>query len=429
MSGAPTRVFLARLAGVPVFDPTGDQVGKVRDAVVTLRTAKPARVLGLVVEMQPRRVVFLPLTRVTSIESDAVIFTGTLSMRRFQQRSTETLVLGELLDRKVRHRGDDTVVTVLDVAMERTRTQDWLITKVAIRRPGKRLRRGETSIVDWDDVTGFGTPDDVQGAENLLATFEELRPADLAHVLHELSPKRRAEVAAELTDERLADVLEELSAEDQVEVVGKLAHERAADVLEAMDPDDAADLLNALPAELREQLLLLMQPEDADPVRRLLSYADDSAGGMMTTDPVVLSPDATVAEALARIRNPDLSPALGSQVYICRPPTDTPTGKYLGLAYFQRLLREPPAALVSGVMDSDLRPVRPEASLATVASYFAMYDLTAVPVTDENDHLLGAVTVDDVLDHMLPDDWRDRVPENSTDYAAEAAEQERARGV
>lgn len=427
MSGAPTRVFLARLAGVPVFDPTGDQVGKVRDAVVTLRTARPPRVLGLVVEMQPRRLIFLPLTRVTNIESDAVIFTGTLSMRRFQQRSTETLVLGELLDRKVRHRGDDTVVTVLDVAMERTRTQDWIVTKVAIRRPGKRLHRGETSVVDWDDVTGFGSPDDAQGAENLLATFEELRPADLANVLHELSPKRRAEVAAALADERLADVLEELSAEDQVEVVGKLGHERAADVLEDMDPDDAADLLNALPLELRERLLRLMEPEDAAPVRRLLTYPDDSAGGMMTTDPVVLSPDATVAEALARIRNPDLSPALGSQVYVCRPPTDTPTGKYLGLAYFQRLLREPPTALVSGVMDTDLRPVRPEASLATVASHFAMYDLTAVPVIDENDHLLGAVTVDDVLDHMLPDDWRDRVPQD--DDAEYATEQERTGGV
>lgn len=425
MSGAPTRVFLARLAGVPVFDPTGDQVGKVRDAVVALRTAKPARVLGLVVEMQPRRLIFLPLTRVTNIESDAVMFTGTLSMRRFQQRSTETLVLGELLDRKVHHRGDDSVVTVLDVAMDRTRTQDWTVTKVAIRRPGKRLRRGETSVVDWDDVTGFGTPEDVQGAENLLATFDEMRPADLAHVLHELSPKRRAEVAVALADERLADVLEELSTEDQVEVVGKLDHERAADVLEAMDDDDAADLLHALPFDLREQLLLLMEPEDAAPVRRLLRYTDDSAGGMMTTDPVVLSPDATVAESLARIRNPDLPAALASQVYVCRPPTDTPTGRYLGLAYFQRLLREPPAALVSGVMDTDLRPVRPEASLATVASHFALYDLTAVPVVDENDHLLGAVTVDDVLDHMLPGDWRDRAPENG----AEHAEQERVRGV
>ncbi|MQA82993.1 MAG: CBS domain-containing protein [Streptosporangiales bacterium] len=411
MSGPPTRVFLARLAGVPVFDPTGDQVGKIRDTVVAFRSSsRPPRVLGLVVEMQPRRLIFLPLTRVTNIESDAVIFTGSLSMRRFQQRSTETLVLGELLDRKVTHRDSDATVTVLDVAMERTRTRDWAIAKIAVRRPGKRLRRGETSVVDWDAVTGFGAHESDQGAESLLATFDELRPADLAHVMHELSPKRRAEVATALGDERLADVMEELSSEDQVEVVGKLDAERAADVLEAMDPDDAADLLHVLPLDRREQLLRLMEPEEAAPVRRLLRYADDSAGGMMTTEPVILAPDATVAEALARIRNPDLSLPLGSQVYVCRPPTDTPSGKYLGLVYFQRLLREPPASLVSGVMDSDLMPLRPETQLHDVASHFAMYNLTAVPVVDENDHMLGAVTVDDVLDHMLPEDWRDRVP-------------------
>src|SRR5690606_38501191 len=164
---------LARLAGVPVFDPTGDQVGKVRDAVVTLRSDnRPPRVLGLVVEMQPRRLIFLPLTRVTNIEPDAVIFTGTLNMRRFQQRSTETLVIGELLDRKVTRLDTGETVTVLDVAMDRTRTRDWVVHKIAVRRPGKRLRRGETSVVDWDAVTGFGVQDTEQGAENLLATDE-----------------------------------------------------------------------------------------------------------------------------------------------------------------------------------------------------------------------------------------------------------------
>ncbi|MQA02396.1 MAG: CBS domain-containing protein [Streptosporangiales bacterium] len=420
MSGPPTRVYLARLAGVPVFDPTGDQVGKVRDAVAVQRSGnRPPRVPGLVVEMQPRRLVFLPLTRVTNIESDAVIFTGMLSMRRFQQRSTETLVLGELLDRKVSWpAAGGATVTVLDLAMERTRTRDWVIAKVAVRRPSKRWRRGETSVVDWDAVTGFGVRDAEQGAENLLATFDELRPADLAHVLHDLPPKRRAEVATALTDDRLADVVEELSTEDQVELVDRLDPERAADVIEAMESDDAADLLHAVPEQRREQLLLLMQPEEAAPVRRLLSYADDSAGGMMTPDPVILAPDATVAEALARIRNPDLSPALGSQVYVCRPPTDTPSGKYLGLVYFQRLLREPPADLVSGVMDSDLTPLRPETPLVEVASYFAMYNLTAAPVIDEHDHLLGAVTVDDVVDHMLPADWRDQHVEQEPAHGA-----------
>ena len=102
MSGSPTRVFIARLAGIAVFTPAGDQVGRVRDAVVSLRTdIKTPRVLGLVVEVQPRRPVFLPITRVTTIESDAVVFDGRLNMRRFQARDSETLVIGEMLDRTV----------------------------------------------------------------------------------------------------------------------------------------------------------------------------------------------------------------------------------------------------------------------------------------------------------------------------------------
>jgi Mg/Co/Ni transporter MgtE len=151
-----------------------------------------------------------------------------------------------------------------------------------------------------------------------------------------------------------------------------------------------------------------MQPDDAADVRRLLRYSDDTAGGLMTTEPIILAPDATIAEALARVRNPDVSPALATQVYVCRPPSETPTGRYLGVAHVQRLLREAPSALVSGVIDNDLAPVRPETELAVVTRYLATYDLVAAAVVDENDRLVGAVTVDDVLDHLLPEDWRER---------------------
>jgi len=408
VSGPPARVFVARLAGIAVFDPNGDQLGRVRDVVVALRIARqPPRVLGLVVEVQPRRRIFVPMGRVTAVDVGAVIITGTINLRRFEQRGGETLVIGELLDRKVARLADSVTVTVFDVSMEQSRTRDWLVTKVAVREGGGMRRRGQLTTLDWDAVTGFSIEEQGQGAANLLAAFDQLRPADLANVMHDLSAKRRAEVAAALDDERLADVLEELPEDDQVEILGKLAGERAADVLEAMAPDDAADLLGELPPEEAERLLELMEPDEAKPVRRLLSYSDDTAGGMMTSEPIILPPDSTVAEALARVRHPEVTPALASQVYVCRPPTETPTGRYLGIAHVQRLLREPPAALVSGILDKDTDPLGPDVTLPALTAYFATYNLVAVPIVDDADHLIGAVTVDDVLDHLLPDNWRE----------------------
>ncbi|MFE5794037.1 magnesium transporter MgtE N-terminal domain-containing protein [Streptomyces sp. NPDC056503] len=409
-AGAP-RIFVSHLAGVAVFDPVGDQVGRVSDLVAMLRVGRrPPRLLGMVVEVLSRRRVFVPMTRITGVESGQVITTGVVNMRRFEQRPTERLVLGELLDRRVTLVESGEEVTVLDIAIQQLPARrDWEIDKVFVRRGkgGALRRKGETLTVEWSAVTGFSLEEHGQGAESLVATFEKLRPADLANALHHLSPKRRAEVAAALDDDRLADVLEELPEDDQVEILGKLKEERAADVLEAMDPDDAADLLNELPEEEKERLLMLMQPDEAADVRRLMSYEERTAGGLMTTEPIVLRPDATVADALARVRQQDLSPALAAQVYVCRPPDETPTGKYLGTVHFQRLLRDPPFTLVSSLVDSDLPPLGPDTALPAVTSYFAAYNLVAAPVVDESGSLLGAVTVDDVLDHLLPDDWRE----------------------
>lgn len=415
---AGVRIFIARLAGTAVFDPAGDQIGRVRDAVVALRGLKPPRVHGLVVEVQPRRRVFMPITRVRSIEAGAVVFTGKLNLRRFEQRASETLVIGELLDRKVSVRGehgdgDGVTGTVLDLAMERDHTGDWLLTKVAVQRPGRGLRRGDTLVVDWEDVSGFESVQPDQGAANLLAAFEMMRPADLASALHALPPKRREAVAAALDDDRLADVLEELPERDQIGILTTLAAERAADVLEAMAPDDAADLLQDLPAERAQALLELMEPREAAPVRRLLTYAEDTAGGMMTSEPVILPPSATVAEALAHIRQEDITPAVAAQVYVTRAPYETPTGRFLGVAHFQRLLREPPSSLVGAAIDKSIDPIRPDFTLSEVTSYLATYNLVAAPVVDELGRLVGAVTVDDVLDHLLPADWREREAERT----------------
>jgi flagellar motility protein MotE (MotC chaperone) len=408
VSTAPPRVYAARLVGLPIFDPQGDQVGKGRDLVVTMRSEAQPRVLGMVAEVFGRRRIFVPMTRVTNIDSGQVYTTGLLNMRRFEQRSTETLVIGQMLDRRVTIRSSGVTGTVYDVAMEQGRTRDWVLSRVAVQEPAKALRRrGQTHIAEWRDVEGLTTPEETQGATHLVAALNEMRPADAASMLHDLPLDRRSAVAAALDDERLADVLEEMPEEDQVEILEHLGAERAADILEEMSADDAADLIADLPPETAEILLQLMEPEEAKDVRRLMSYVEDTAGAMMTPEPVILGPDATIADALAQVRNPDLTPALAALVYVCRQPLETPTGKLLGVAHIQRLLREPPSTLVAGALDNSMESLRPEATIDQVAAHLATYNLVAAPVVDENGHLLGAVTVDDLLDHMLPDNWRD----------------------
>jgi CBS domain-containing protein len=417
------RIFLARLAGTAVFDPNGDPVGKVRDAVATLRSNnQPPRILGLVVEVPLRRRVFVPITRVTSIESGAVVITGLLNMRRFETRAGEMLVLGDLLDRSVALVEDGQPVLVEDMAMEENRTGDWLITRVHIMRKGRGLRRkGATSTVSWEEVTGFAQHETNQGVSNLLSTIGNLRAADLAAVIQDLSPKRRVEVARALDDERLADVLEEMDESERVALLAELEGERAADVLEEMDPDDAADLLREIGEERAQELIELMDPEDAEDVLRLMTYEDYSAGGMMTTEPIVMSADYTVADALAAVRQSEKSPALASQVFITRQPLETPTGRFIGMVHYQRLLREPPATLLGSIVDTNTKGVNPDASLHAVSSYLASYNLLSLPVIDANDRLLGAVTVDDVLDHLLPENWRHDHRDSATHNAATSA--------
>ncbi len=402
------RVFLARLAGTAVFDPNGDQLGKVRDAVATLRSNNQTpRILGFIVEVPPRKRIFIPITRVTSIDNGHVIITGLLNMRRFEPRTNEISVLSEMLDRSVTLIETNEKVTIEDIGMELSKTGDWFIEKVHVMRRGVGLRRrGASSTVTWNEISGFTISETNQGVSNLLGTLSNLRAADLASVLHDLTVKRRAEVARALDDERLADVLEEMNEASRVELLAELEGERAADVLEEMDPDDAADLLREIGQEKAQTLLALMEPEDAEDVQRLRHYEDYSAGGMMTTEPIVLTADSTVAEALSRVRLSEVAPGLASQVFICRQPLETPTGRLMGVVHIQRLLREPPATLLGSILDSDIAPLAAETPLSEVSSYLASYNLLAVPIVDANERLLGVVTVDDVLDHLLPENWR-----------------------
>ena len=411
------RVYVARLPRMLVLGPLGESFGRVRDVVISMSIVRQQpRVLGLLVDLATRRSIFIPFLRIAAIEPNAVTLnTGSVSLRHFEQRPGEVLAVGQVLDTMVKVNdpelpelaGLDVVIT--DLGIEQTRTRDWLVSRVAVRTQRRLGRRGPVHVVEWQNVQGL-TPSALalpgQGVAQLLDQFDGRKPVDVADAIRGLPPKRRYEVLKALDDDRLADILQELPELDQADVLSQLGTDRSADVLEEMDPDDAADLLGVLNPTDAEMLLTRMDPGDSEPVRRLLAHSPDTAGGLMTSDPVVLTPDTAVAEALARVRDPDLTTALSSMVFVARPPTATPTGRYLGCIPLQRLLREPPAELVGGIVDSDLLTLTPETPLAAVTRYLAAYNLVCGPVLDDQNHLLGAVTVDDLLDHLLPHDWR-----------------------
>ncbi|KQB86316.1 magnesium transporter MgtE N-terminal domain-containing protein [Corynebacterium lowii] len=415
---AVTRVYSGRLSGMVVRGPDMDTIGRVRDVVVNIRPeGHTSRALGLVVELVNKRRIFVPMLRIAAIEpGDITLVTGSVSIRSFQPRTGELTIMGDLVGSKV-HTDEPELehlhgraVEIADVELERSRTRDWVLSRVAVFGSRQRFARSrELFTVDWQYVHGISAAG--VGLSNSLAdtiaAFEDMRPADVANYLHSLPATQRNQLANELGDDRLADILQEMPEDHQAELLETLDIERAADVLEEMDPDDAADILQELPDNTAEVLLELMDPEESAPVRRLMSFSPDTVGALMTPEPLILSPQTTVAEALALARNPELPTSLASLIFVVRPPTATPTGRYLGCVHLQKLLREPPSTLISGILDPDLPPLYADDDQETAARYFATYNLVCGPVVDEDNHLLGAVAVDDLLDHLLPENWRE----------------------
>ena len=392
------QVFTSRLKGRPLLDGEGLTIGRIRDVVILPAAGnEPPRALGLVVTLQRRRI-FVNLGQIAEISIDgAHLPGGAIELDRFTRRTGEILA-SELYGRHVE---DGTIVDVA-ISPDEQRRVGWEVCALAVSHGRSLLHRGPT-IVPWDRHPELFQTDAL--AEQL-AGLRELRPADLATAVEGMTPSWRSQIAAALDDEELADMLEEMPEQDQVRLLAGLGLERSADVVEEMQPDDAADLLAEMPAEQRERLLTAMESVQAADLRRLLGYDATTAGGLMTSEPLIVAPDTPVAEVLARIRNPDMSVTTAAQVYVCEPPMVTPTGRYLGSVGFQRLLRRPPSTLVGKCVDNASVFVRPDLPERELAARLAAYNLISVAVCDEDGRLLGAVTVDDVLDHLLPPGWR-----------------------
>ena len=291
------------------------------------------------------------------------------------------------------------------------KTSEWEVAAVALGTRSGPLRRKRTvRVVDWAEVKSLFDTTPV-AAE--VAALRDMHPSDVAAAVRALPAHHRRQLAEVMDDERLADLLEELPEAEQLRLIEGLDLERLVAVLEEMETDDAADLLDEMPGEERTRVLDAMEPEDADELRRLLSYGEETAGGLMNTDPVVLGPHATVAEALARIRDPELAgrarraglrdaaPVGHTDRHLPRRrPLPTPAARAArhgaGQVHRRRAARR-------------RRPPRAPRSRSASPSY----NLVSVAVCDAERQLLGTVTVDDVLDRSLPAGWRQRIRETA----------------
>lgn len=393
-------LYVSRVARLPLMAADGSDVGHMVDVVVDMG-GRPPRVNGFVVGGVQRRRVFVSAGRIGEIDMRGVrLRRGAINLKQFELREGEKLAVGELIGRKLGGR------RVVDIGLQPAPEPfAWEVATVALhvghRVPG--LNRAP-EVIDWSEAGELfseGRPVDRQAAN-----LGGLHPAEMANEIRNLPLTRRRLLAEALEDERLADLLEEMPEDEQVRLIEGLDPERVGRVLDEMEADDAADLLGELSRSEQEELLAAMDPEEAEPVRRLLVYKPDTAGGLMTPEPIILGAATTVSEALAHIRNPDLPVPLATQVFVCQPPLETPTGRFVGVVGVQRLLRESPSKPLGRCIEEDWDAVNTSVSDREVAGRLAAYNVVALPVTDDAGRLVGAVTIDDVLDRVLPQGWR-----------------------
>ena len=417
---ASELIYAFRVLRLPLLDAGGSPIGRIEDLVAIPgrpgtngEPDTPPRIVGFVASSQRRRI-FVNANRIAELNSDgARLQSWDIDLNPFKPRPGEVLINGELIDRKV---GTETVSDIAILRNSDGRSNWWEINKVRLTSKNTLRRRPVYRLVDFEEVPAlFDQPTEMQAEA---ARLRDFHPAEVAAFVRSLPNEQRRQIAEAMDDERLADVLEELTEAEQVRIVESLDRERLEGVFDEMDFDDLADLLGQMSEVKRQEMLDVMGDEDAETVRRLLSYEEGTAGGLMTPEVIILGPHVTVSEALAQIRHPAWVVSIAAQVFVCNAPFKSPTGKFLGIVHMQRLLREPPNMEI-GRMLEDVPIVSPDMSDRDVAERLASYDMLAVAVCDAAGRLLGAVTVDDVIDRMLGPAWRTRrkpspTPEVST---------------
>jgi MgtE intracellular N domain/CBS domain len=410
-AGDASLVHLSCVVGSPILDRTGDRLGKVGDLIVRLDGSTYPPVTGLVAKIGGREL-FVPVDRVARIEPGAVHLEGeTLNLGRFERREGEVLLAKDLRSRHVIDIDRARLVRANEIELASV-DRGWKVvgadtsSRPVLRRLLPRALRHRVHsgrIDDWSNIEPF--VGHVQTARLRLPfrRLARMHPAQLADLVEAASHDEGEEIISAVRDdpELEADVFEELEPDHQEEFIRTRSDEEVARVLSKMEPDDAADLLMELDQERRLPVLSLMPAPEQRKIRSLLSYNPETAGGLMNPDFLALPADTTAGRALERVKAPDTAPEDTGVVYL----TDD-EGRLTGAVPLVILVRAEPATPLSTLSRGDPVTLRPDADLHEVTRTMTDFNLAVVPVTDEAGKMLGQITVDDVLELLLPEGWR-----------------------
>ncbi len=417
-------IFLTEILGAEVVDIRQRRVGRVRDVAVRVQQPYPV-VTALVLSRRGDSVV--PWTAVRTIAGREVALRGAREdVERRGAGEDEVWLARDVLDKQIVDLDGRRVVRVNDLQLTESQGAMLLVgadigmrgilRRLGLEGFGKAVMRGfgrdlPMVLVSWDVVDPLERRPNEAAANDALRLrisgnrIAKLHPADIADIVEELGAKERHAIFESLAEDVAADTLEEMELEDQVSVIEHMDVERAGDILEEMPPDEVADILAELPEEHAHEILEAMEKEEADEVQELLAYREDTAGGLMTTEFVAVDEGLTAQECIDQLRR--MEPDAESIYYVFVVDSEEHLHGVLSL---RDLIVAPPARPIGELMIRDVVTVQLTASAQEVAAVLSKYNLLAVPVLDGEGRMQGIVTVDDVLDEVLPESVKRKLP-------------------
>jgi len=408
--------YVSELIGSPVRDPDGRVIGKVADLLVPADADYPA-VDALAIKPPKGDARNIPWSAFRVLADGGLSLpTDFATAPDFDAPPHELSLARQVLDHQIIDVNGVRVVRVNDLQLAETDGSYRLIgvdisTAGLLRRLGAGRMLGAIGVHFTPKAIAWEAIEPVESGASgvkLKVSHEDLtklHPSDIAQIISQLDQHHVHELLEGMDDEAAAEAIEEVSLEMQVELVRGMEPERAADILEEMDPDDAADILGDLEPERAQDLLARMEAEDAEDVRELLTYPDDTAGGLMTTEVVTVPPTVTSEEAIRLVREQAAEMDNVYQVYIVDDEDHL-----LGDLSLRELIVAHPNTSIGRVMHRELIRGRLDDDADEIARIIAKYNLLSLPIVDDTGRLKGIVTVDDAMDVILPDDWKARLP-------------------